>query len=196
MPLVHTTDQAARAKARALQQYKDATAPGVVDVVEAVGFEAQDLEDALFQVIDETTLGAAVGVNLERLGALVDEPRNSDMDSAYWVRIAAKVLVNRSTGSIDDLIRIFQTLVEGADVQVLEVYPAKIVVKVNGVLVPDGTAFARILRQARKAGVGSRLEFSTAPAGSGFCFSGGTGLGFPNASLTPGSGGKLAGVAE
>lgn len=200
MPLEHSTDHAARAPARALQQYKDATAPGVVDVVGDLASETQALEDALFQIVDETSLANAVGVNLDRLGAIVDEPRSGESDSPYWIRIAAKILVNRSTGSIDDLVRIFGSLAPGAVVQVIESFPAKISVKVNGVVVPDPVAFARILRQAKKAGVGTRLEYSTAAAGSGFSFGSvsapGPGKGFPtNLSLVPpGTGGTLAGV--
>src|SRR3954469_1915667 len=113
MPLEHSTDHVARAPARALQQYKDAKAPGVVDVVGDLASEVQALEDALFGIVDETSLANAVGVNLDRLGAIVGEPRAGESDSPYWIRIAAKILVNRSTGSIDDLVRIFRALAPG-----------------------------------------------------------------------------------
>ena len=40
------------------------------------------------------------------------------------------------------------------------------------------------------------LELSSGGSGNGFCFQGGIGRGFPDAQLTPGSGGKFATVLD
>lgn len=196
MPLVQITDHVDRATARLLQQYRDATAPGVQEVVQALAFEVQDIEDALFKILDETTLSAAVGLNLERLGALVGQARNGMADETYWLWIQTRIKANKCSGSIDQILEIFMLLNSGATLQFVEQFPAAFTLKVNGIAVASPLQQAAILRVARKAGVAAVLEYSTAPAGAGFCFSGGTGLGFPDAVLTPGSGGKLAGAAR
>jgi hypothetical protein len=188
MALEHKTDHAAQAKARLLQQYKEASAPGVQELVEVLGFEVQDLEDALFQIIDETKLSAAIGVNLEHLGDIVGQPRNGMEDETYWLWIQARIRANRSSGSIDEILAIFMLINEGASFQFVEYFPAAFALKVDGIVVAAPLQQAAILRASRKAGVGGALWYSTAPPGSGFSFSGGSGLGF--------GAGALSGVKE
>lgn len=196
MALEQSSDVAARAVARALQQYRDATAPGLVEVIEALGFEIQDVEDAAWSVLLDTPLAVAIGFNLERIGKLVGQPRNGMVDETYWLWIQARIKTNKSSGSIDQIIAIFALLNDGATPPIFEEqFPAAFALKIHGIAgitAPDQQA--AILRQARKAGVRSVLEYSTAPTGSGFTFAGGDGKGFPDALGTPGSGGKLAGA--
>jgi hypothetical protein len=197
MALIPVTDHAQRVDDSLAQQYRDATAPGVREVAQAIAFEGQDVEDALWSILNKTPLSAAIGYQLERMGALVGEQRNGDSDEPYWVRVAARILVNRSSGSVNELLAIFSLLTAGlATLHLVDQLPAAFVLKVNGIAVSVPGTYATLLRQARKGGVRSILEYSTAPTGSGFCFAGGTGRGFPDAILTPGSGGKLAGAQE
>lgn len=196
MALAHLTDVEARTVTRLLQQHRDATGPGLLEVLEAFGIEHQVLEDVQWTTLDDTAVASAVGVQLDRLGELVGEQRKGLDDEMYRVRIAARILVNRSSGSIAQLVAIFSVLEPDATVQLVEEFPAAFDLKVNGVAISEAfaAAYLDILNEAKKAGVGTRLEFSTATTGSGFCFAGGTGKGFPDASLTPGSGGMFAGV--
>lgn len=142
---------------------------------------------------------APVGAALDLVGKIVGEPRAGSDDPSYLVRIKARIRVNRSSGSIDDLISLFQALQPTATLNVREDFPAAIAMKLSGVALSVPDQHVAMLRQARKGGVRSVLEYSTAPLGSGFRFAGGApggGKGFPDAALTPGSGGKLAGVKE
>jgi hypothetical protein len=187
---------AQRGTNRLLQQYKDTSASGVKEVVGECSNEVQVCTDALGTFAPGFDVSTAIGVQLDLLGRIVGEPRNGRTDDQYRIWIQAKIRVNRSSGTIEDLIDIFSILTgDQAIVTVVEYYPAKITVKLNGVDIPYPSDLNAMLKLARKAGVGSNLEYSTFPPGAhGFVFSGGTGLGFPNASLTPGSGGKFAGV--
>lgn len=194
MPLTHSTDQVARAKARLLQQYKDTSAPGVGDVVAALGSEVQALEDALFTVVDDTTADAAVGVNLDRIGALVGQDRLGMDDATYLLWVKARIRANRSSGSIDQILAVFMLLNPGATFEVVEQFPAAFELRIENVAIPQPSQQAAILRTARKAGVRSFLIATGVPSVNGFCFLGGIGKGFPDAALTPGSGGQLAAI--
>lgn len=195
--LVHARDIEGDAAGHVLQQYRDATAPGVIEEVETNVSEVQVLEDALWSILDDTGIDSptTVGANLDRLGKIVGQPRAGLSDSDYLLWLTARILVNRSSGSIDDILAIFMLINPGAAITFVEQFPAAFALKVNGIVVQAPAIQAAILKVARKAGVGGILEYSTAPTGSGFCFAGGSGKGFPDAILTPGSGGKLAGAA-
>src|SRR3954447_2705445 len=194
MALTHSTDQVARAKARLLHQYKDTAAPGVSDVMEALGGEVQALEDALFTVVDDTTADGSQGVNLDRIGALVGQDRLGMDDATFLLWVKARIRANRSSGSIDQILAIFMLLNPGASLQVVEQFPAAFELRIDNVAIPQPSQQAAILRTARKAGVRSFLIATGLPSADGFCFSGGIGRGFPDAALTPGSGGKFAGT--
>lgn len=195
--LVHRRDVAADATSKILQQYRDATAPGVREQVQTNAAEVQQLEDAAWSIIDNTAIDSptTLGVNLDVLGKIVGRPRSGLDDTEYLVWLKAQIKVNRSSGSIDDILEIFELINPGAVLKFVEQFPAAFALQVHGIAVEAPSIQAAILRVARKAGVRGVLEYSTAPTGSGFTFAGGDGKGFPDASLTPGSGGKLAGAA-
>lgn len=187
---------AQRGTDRLLQQYKDATAVGVKEVVAESSNEVQDVNDAFNSITVD--IPTATGATLDLLGKIVGEPRQGRTNDVYRVWISAKIRANRSSGTIEDIIDVFRILTGGVGiVNVVEYPPARIVVKVNGYNVIYPNDYLAILRLIRKAGVGYQLEYSTSSFGSGFRFAGGVaggGKGFPDASLTPGSGGKLAGA--
>lgn len=195
--LVHLRKIPGDAVSKILQQYRDATTPGVREEVQTNAAEVQQVEDALWTIIDNTALDSptTLGVNLDRIGKLIGQPRGGLSDDDYLLWLKARILVNRSSGSIDDILTIFMLINPAAVPLFVEQYPAAFALKVNGISVLAPSIQAAILKVARKAGVRGVLEYSTAPTGSGFCFAGGVGKGFPDASLTPGSGGKLAGAA-
>lgn len=189
---------ALRGTDRLLQQYKDATAVGVREVVAEGSNEVQDVNDAFTSFDSQLNVATATGKPLELLGKLVGEYRQGRSDDVYRLWVSAKVRANRSNGTIEDINDIFRILTNGiGKVQVIEYQPARILVKVNGFNVTLPNEFFAILRLARKAGVAYNLEYSTSAYGFGFRFAGGVaggGKGFPDALLTPGSGGKLAGA--
>lgn len=74
--------------------------------------EIQKLEDAIDEVIVLRWLAYAEGVQLDKLGELVQFPRGTLNDAAYLRGIRAKILVNRSEGTIPDLIGILRALLD------------------------------------------------------------------------------------
>ncbi len=190
----HITDQVARALSRLAQQYRGK--PRLAGMVIVLAKQIQEIEDMLFSILDET-VDHAVGAQLDVLGRIVGEERLGDSDANYRLRIKAGILLNVSSGTPEELLAIFRLLTSdlpGAVVQFEEQYPAALVVRILRVTIASPSTFAGILQAAKDAGVRALLELSGAPSGQGFCFLGGVGKGFPDAHLTPGSGGKFANV--
>lgn len=68
--------------------------------------QIQALEDAGWAVFTLRFLSVATGDALDRWGRMVGEPRNSDGDNFYRVRITVRIAVNRSRGNFGDLRKI------------------------------------------------------------------------------------------
>lgn len=65
-----------------------------------------DLESVLLALLTQRSVATAVGSQLDVLGRIVDEDRNGLSDDDYRRFIQAKILVNRSSGTFPELIRI------------------------------------------------------------------------------------------
>ena len=67
---------------------------------------AADLEVTLLALLLQRSLSTAVGAQLDVLGRLLDEPRNCLSDPDYVRFLSSKVLVNKSSGTFPELIKI------------------------------------------------------------------------------------------
>jgi len=68
--------------------------------------QIQDLEDAVFEVIFARVLETAIGVQLSIIGAIVQQPRTTDDDDRYRAMIRARIAINLSHSTAEDLIRV------------------------------------------------------------------------------------------
>jgi len=68
MAITHTTDHVAQALARLAEQYRGTNVEGLVT---AFAQQAQYAEDGLYALVTDTTIDAAVGVQLDVLGRIV-----------------------------------------------------------------------------------------------------------------------------
>ena len=76
-------------------------------IVQALGKQTQDLEDALFPFYDaRLNINTAVGEQLDRLGQIVGQERLGYDDTFYRVLISARIGINTSQGTVPDLIDI------------------------------------------------------------------------------------------
>lgn len=107
----------------------------------------------------------ATGDALNKLGSIVREPRADRTDGEYRRVIAARILVNRSTGKIPELYAVADALTNAQPCSIVESYPASMVVYFySGVGTARGSDVTRMLRQAKAGGV--RLETVIASATS------------------------------
>ncbi len=94
--------------ARMPSQFRDK--PRIRALIQALALGVQCLEDDMFGVLISTPLDVATGDALNQWGALVGEPRGGLTDEDYRVFIDARVLVNISEGTPDELIEIFRRI--------------------------------------------------------------------------------------
>lgn len=143
--------------------------------------QLQELEDALSDLLTETNLGNAVGIHLDNIGAIVGELRLGRSDSQYRIAISARILLNTSNGTIEDVIALAIASTEILlTIEITEYFPASFnarIVEVIDPLVVDTDAIAAIISSGKPGGVGGHLDFFEG-TGTPFQFDGPTGSGF------------------
>lgn len=170
---------------RLAQQYKGK--PFIEGILRVLAGEMQEIEVVLQDLLGMQNIDTADGAQLDVLGRIVMQDREGASDDDYRIRIRAKILVNKSSGTADELIDIFTLLISdstmvGATVSVDEYPPASVVVRIGGIMLtlPVASRLAQILKQARAAGVRGELRYYTAPPAGSFTFNGTPAQGFNN----------------
>jgi hypothetical protein len=170
------TDHAGRAVARLATQLRGK--PKMQTLVRALARQAQEIEDAAWPILLETVETAA-GVQLDKLGRLVGQARSGRTDAGFRLWIRARVLLNRSSGTPEQILTLFTTLTAGSAARVVneEQYPAGFVLRALGPL-DEPRALADVLHAAKLGGVRAILEHLHTQPAAAFSFAGGPGLGF------------------
>ncbi len=203
MSFEHKPDLAGDAQRRVIAQYRENDQ--FMALIGALGDEVQQIEDAIYALYQAAFLDTATDVWLEYLGAIVGEAREGWGDADYLRFIRARILANKSSGTIDELLEIV-AMVLGSPVGVMwdtiqEFYPASLLLVVDVGLNPSEALrnrMTRITARARPAGV--RLMINTAPEDHGTFACGDSGNAQPELdsaqgfgdSSDPSTGGKLA----
>lgn len=117
----HIPDHVDRALSNLESQFQDS--PNLKAVLRAIVGEVQVLEDATFLSTVDRFLGNATGAQLDQYGRVLGARRGELSDTAYRHILHARILGNRSSGSIVRLLDIYRILNGGADVDVEQVYP-------------------------------------------------------------------------
>ena len=128
--------------------------------------ELIDLEVAAFEVLDGTlTVGSTAGANQDVLGRLVGVEREGRSDADYDLRIAAQILLNISSGTIEQVIAIVEAMIGTTPVvEVTEDFPAEFDVTIDDTSVSNGDEVGSLVILAKPAGVfGSFRFFDGAP---------------------------------
>jgi hypothetical protein len=125
--------------------------------------QVQELEDALWFLYLHTMIRDAFGQALDRLGALVTQPRENRTDDVYRTWILARALVLRSSGRIPELLAIARmVLPDTVQVQIVEEYPAGMTITLDGVVDAQlGSAVAALLHKAIARGVRTLVRWQT-----------------------------------
>lgn len=114
---------------RLIEQYKDK--PYIEALLTSWLGQVQDLENALFEVLQERNIDDSVGVQLDVLGDVVGQFRNSDDDEIFRTSIRVRILINNSEGTPEDIIRVVTAiLADGEDWELCEEPPAQFRVRV------------------------------------------------------------------
>lgn len=161
MALSQITDLAARAAARVLSQYT--SKPRFMALVNGVNGLAQDVENALWAIVGQLDTANAQGTWLDYLGNFVGEARAGANDANYRLFIEARILANKSQGTVEDIIGVIKKLTALSVFPLARKPPASVEVILDGYAMtePIRTRLMQLLRGTRAAGV--RLMVLYAP---------------------------------
>lgn len=157
--LEQKTTLTAEAVANLVEQFRNTT--NLDAFVSAFVDQIQDAENGAFELITERTLAAAEGVQLDGIGQIVGLARGGLSDADYRIRLQAQILINLSSGTIDEILEII-ILLEPTITDFRELEPATIITTIYDITA-DPALIASIIRDARSAAVKSDLHYSLSP---------------------------------
>lgn len=165
--------------ANLLSQFQES--PRFQAFIKALAAGVQQLEDEIDDLITLRAFDVATDAALDQWATIVGEQRTGLTDTEFRRFIAAKILINNSGGTPEELIAILSTMT-GASAAHQNLYPANYQMSVS-----SGTGYsAAVLRRigramelARPAGIGSQTLLGTE---DGFRFDSAT-LGFDQGEL-------------
>jgi len=146
-----------------LSQFKDR--PVLTEYLKSLAVQLQELEIVYIQLYLLRTLDYATGVQLDGLGDIVGELRESRTDTDYRAAIASKVLINKSSASIPEILTIF-TSVQDRLYYLREILDATIELEIlgsyNSGTDPGLQSLNKILQTVKAGGVRADLLYHTA----------------------------------
>ena len=155
----HELDHEGKMLARLAEEFRK---PRISAIIRGEAAQYQAIEDAYWQLLTEFGVETAIGWALDVLGKIVGEPRQGALDADYRLRVRARIRVNRSDGTIEDIIEVVRLLIgsvllPSATIKLTEYYPAAFVLRITGLVITATQAliYGSFIRQARGAGIGS-----------------------------------------
>lgn len=162
MSLVISTEHVETALDRILYQFKDK--PKFEAFITAFVQQFQDIEDVIGQLLTDRQIDTATGENLNILGRIVGEERQGRTDADYRVWIKARIQINKSSGTSEEIINVlalitgFQTA--GSFELIEDTYPAYVHIVVGPALGSiDPQVLYDILDEMRSACVAFNMTY-------------------------------------
>jgi len=137
--LVEKSTHLEEALAQLAEQFK--RKPNVEALLAAFVAQVQELEGVLFDLMEDRAIDTAAGIQLDGLGIIVNEERQGRDDSAYRQAIRARVVLNTSSGTPEDIIEIARAVLGDLEIEIQESYPAHFDAIVNDPVTPDPAAW-------------------------------------------------------
>lgn len=137
--------------------------PYIEALIETYSAGVQDVENLLTEIFINSEVDEAEGVQLDNLGNLFGEPRKGRNDTNYRLGLKARIAVNTSNGTPDEILSILKILLGSERVSIFEHFPAEFALAAtvkdendtsrNGILnIPDGVQ--QSMKEAGPLGVG------------------------------------------
>jgi hypothetical protein len=150
--LVHNLAHAAEAISHLIEFFRKGPRNQVV--LQAIGAQIQELEDAFWDLLSAFDLASAVGVQLDTLGKILGERRGGRADEDYRAALRVRILVNSSDGKIEQLYTIILGMLPDAVASITEYQLPGLVVQVLADFSDVSVVtVAAMLRQAKAGGV-------------------------------------------
>jgi hypothetical protein len=125
-----------------------------------IAHEHQEIEQSLQDLAYYSVIDRAFGQLLVNLGNIVGQQRAGNTDAIFRKYVRAKIRVNLSNGTTEDILSILFLIVKPITVTLVNYYPAAFIVTINGA-VDDATAMALVsfVKAAKSAGINGILEW-------------------------------------
>lgn len=160
--LTYDAEHAADAIGLLLEQFKEM--PLIEGYIKSYANRTQEVEDALWQILEASDLDNAEHAQLEGLGLLVGEERRSRVDDDYRAAIRVRILINRCGGTHPEILRIlslFLGIADGARTIRLD-EPAPAALRLQVYSLPSLPADLRVIaRTIKPAGVNLDGRYET-----------------------------------
>ncbi len=131
-------------------------------LVESYATELQELDAAALEVVTETAIASAVGVQLDGLGTIVGAERLGLSDSTYRQRILARVQSNLASGTIEQILAPLAAILgTGYTIEHQEYPTAGFLIRVAEPIsdASIGPELARAVNSAKVAGVQGAVQW-------------------------------------
>jgi hypothetical protein len=124
----------------------------------------QGINEQFGKLVEERRLSSAVGFQLNGLGQIVGAGRFGSDDGAYRTKIAAKIKLNLSSGTPNQIIELLSLATLQANTFHLREYPpAGFTVTINEPLTVDATALLSTFSEAKPAAVDANIIIFSVP---------------------------------
>lgn len=152
------TDFCRRAIDRLIEQFKKKYR--IQSLLCAFVDQLQDLEYAIHDTLNLTTLTAATGKQLDGIGEIVGLQRTSLDDEIYRADIINQINFNSASGTPEQIIKYIEVITQATSVVYSEVHPAKI--QLDIIALPENIPvnFTQLIQSVTPAGVGIQVNVS------------------------------------
>lgn len=192
----YISDHKARALARLAEQLRDI--PELQGLIAAKARQTQALEDAVAGLVAQRGVDVATGPTLRLYARLVGVTNAAAYgDESLRRHVKARILINRSSGTVGELVRLFDYLVGSPRTLAVAEGDAEVVLAVTGgaTSAEEAADYAEALTEAKAAGVRTLLEWHSTAAADAFIFNGTVAQGLGD-TANAATGGQLGSVAE
>ena len=157
--ITQITNYLANARKKLPQQ--DKSQPRIDGVIQSLMAEVQALENAAWDVLFYMSLqNNPTGDLLDKLGALVGQPRAGASDADYTVYISARIQANRSDARHETLLSIVSILTNQTTPIIFRTYLKALEIEVDNVQANPYIIWAQFLNIAKAAGDSLRFFYS------------------------------------
>jgi len=163
----HFSDHVTRGIERLIERYRQ---PKTSALLASWLTEVQAVEDAFYQLLTERSIDTATGAMLDMLGRIVGQPRGGRDDATYRLWISARVLVERSSGTTEQIIAIADKLAGGNTVKLREYFPGSFMLDMGALDSHTGLQIAQLIVPAKAAGVRFTATWSNVAWPAAFTF--------------------------
>lgn len=161
MSIKQKVNHVEEAQANLVAQFREK--PNLEALVASYVEQIQQLENVFFELLNRRSLPkikigdreveSSFGAQLDGLGSIVGEARQSRTDDAYRLAIGARIVLNLANGTPEDIIRLIRALVGDKQVEIIESFPAHFEAIVNDPIDVDGFRVSTFVQSAKPAGV-------------------------------------------